>query len=224
VKVPDYLEAVYWWAYVRPWAIKLFERDWLVGLILWGWYRPLEDAALEMVGESLPGRTLQIACVYGEFVPKLWARVEAAGGELDVVDVVPAQLENLKNKLPRKCAARLLQMDSSDMALPSASYDRVVLFFLMHEQPSAIRQRTISEAFRVVKPGGQVLFVEFSKAKWWHPLRYIYLPILKHFEPFAPDVWDHDDVEFWLTKPFADKIEQRRLLFGNYYQVFSVRA
>lgn len=224
MKVPDYLEAVYWWAYVRPWAIKLFERDWLVALILWGWYRPLEDAALDMLGNDLPGRTLQIACVYGEFVPKLCTRVEASGGELDVVDVVEAQLENLKKKLPENNSARLLQMDSSDMSLPSATYDRVILFFLMHEQPFAIRNRTISEAFRVVKPGGQVLFVEFSRARWWHPLRYIYLPLLKHFEPFAPDVWDHEDVEFWLTKPLAKKIEKRRFLFWRYYQVFSVRA
>jgi ubiquinone/menaquinone biosynthesis C-methylase UbiE len=224
VKVPDYLEAVYWWAYVRPWAIRLFERDWLIELILWGWYRPLQEAALEMLGSSLPGRTLQIACVYGEFMPKLHARVAASGGALDVVDVVKAQLENLERKLPANNAVRLWNMDSSDLALPAATYDRVILFFLMHEQPFAIRQRTISEAFRVVKPGGHVLFVEFAKPKWWHPLRYVYLPLLKYFEPFAPDIWDHDDAEFWLSRHWSERIEKRRFLFGHYYQVLMVKA
>src|SRR6516165_10672861 len=33
--VPDYLGAHYWWAYIHPKAVKLFERQWLVNLILW---------------------------------------------------------------------------------------------------------------------------------------------------------------------------------------------
>jgi len=36
--VPDYLNAHYWWAYIHPKAVKLFERQWLVNLILWGNY------------------------------------------------------------------------------------------------------------------------------------------------------------------------------------------
>jgi hypothetical protein len=43
--VPDYLERVYWWAYVHPNAVRLFERQWLVNLILWGNFaRPREIA------------------------------------------------------------------------------------------------------------------------------------------------------------------------------------
>jgi len=32
--IPDYLEKVYWWAYLRPGAVRFFERQWLVNLIL----------------------------------------------------------------------------------------------------------------------------------------------------------------------------------------------
>ena len=222
VRVPDYLEKVYWWAYVRPWAIRLFEREWLINLILIGWYRPLRDAALKMLGSNLPGRTLQMSCVYGSFVPQLYARVESSGGQLDVVDVVQGQLENLKRKLPEANTVRRLHMDASDMALPDADYDRVVIFFLMHEQPFEIRQKTISEAFRVVKPGGQVMIVEFGKPKWWHPLRYMYLPFLKFFEPFAPDIWNHNDLDFWLSKRWAERIARRQTLFGGYYQILLI--
>ncbi len=34
--VPYYLKTHYWWAYVHPRAVKLFERQWLTNLILWG--------------------------------------------------------------------------------------------------------------------------------------------------------------------------------------------
>jgi hypothetical protein len=44
--IPYYLSAHYWWAYVHPRAVQVFERQWLVNLILWGNYPRLRDAAL----------------------------------------------------------------------------------------------------------------------------------------------------------------------------------
>ena len=46
VPMPLYLEQTYWWAYVHPNAVRVFERQWLVNLILWGNYSRLRDAAL----------------------------------------------------------------------------------------------------------------------------------------------------------------------------------
>ncbi|MBP6242855.1 MAG: hypothetical protein KA377_01615, partial [Chromatiaceae bacterium] len=45
--IPDYLQRVYWWAYLHPRAVFLFEREWLVNLILWGNYQRLCDEALQ---------------------------------------------------------------------------------------------------------------------------------------------------------------------------------
>src|SRR5204863_3038013 len=99
VAVPGYLAETYWWAYVDPRAVKLFERQWLVNLILWGNFARLRDAALASLGDTLPGRTLQVACVYGDFTPRLVERIDPANGSLDVVDVLPIQLANLGRKL-----------------------------------------------------------------------------------------------------------------------------
>jgi len=64
--IPRYLEKLYWWADVRPNAVRLFEREWLVNTILFGSYERLRDAALDELGEVINGRTLQVACVYGD--------------------------------------------------------------------------------------------------------------------------------------------------------------
>jgi hypothetical protein len=61
-RIPDYLNEVYWWTYVHPRAVRFFERQWLVNLILWGKYVTMRDATLAEMGDSLPGRTLQVAC------------------------------------------------------------------------------------------------------------------------------------------------------------------
>ena len=157
--IPEYLRLNYWWAYVHPTAVKLFERGWLVNLILWGNYPQLSAAALAALGAARDGRTLQVACVYGDLTPRLAARVGHEGGSLDVVDVLPVQLDNLRKKLPAATAVRLLEQDSSDLALPDATDDRALLFFLLHEQPADIRRRTVLETLRVVKPGGRIILV-----------------------------------------------------------------
>jgi len=149
IDVPRYLQQTYWWAYVHPRAVSLFERQWLVNAILWGNFGRLRDAALDALGAKLPGRTLQIACVYGDLTDKLRRRL-TPGGSLDVVDVLPVQLDNLARKLPGDPRVGLMRGDSSALDIESGSYDRALLFFLLHEQPEDVRRKTLAEALRIV--------------------------------------------------------------------------
>jgi ubiquinone/menaquinone biosynthesis C-methylase UbiE len=214
LEVPYYLNAHYWWAYIHPTAVQLFERQWLVNLILWGNYGRLCDAVMAEMGDSLPGRTLQVACVYGDLTTRLSGRV-ADGGLMDVVDVLPIQLGNLRKKLPRNAPVRLLTMDSTSLNLPDASYDRALIFFLLHEQPSHYRERTLSELFRVVKPGGKIIVVDYDLPRWWHPLRYVWRPLLAKLEPFALDLW-RDEIAKWL--PRSSIRIRKEPFFGGLYQ------
>lgn len=216
VSVPPYLSAHYWWAYVHPRAVKLFERQWLVNLILWGNYPGLRDAALEELGETLPGATLQVACVYGDLTERLCARAAAAEGSVDIVDVLPIQLANLRRKLPPGTPARLLRMNSADLTLPAATYDRALVFFLLHEQPRHVREGTLREVARVVKPGGKIVIVDYARPRWWNPLRYFWGPVLALLEPFALDLW-RNEIAAWLPKSCLPRL-RRRSFFGGLYQ------
>ena len=202
---------------MHPNAVRFFERDWLVNLILWGNYARLRDAALAELGERLPGHTLQVACVYGDLTCRLSEQAAAGGGTVDVVDVLPIQLKNLRRKLSRHAPARLLAMDSADLNLPDASYDRALLFFLLHEQPRDYRERTLREAFRVVRPGGKIVIVDYARPRWWHPLRYLWRPLLAWLEPFALDLWRHEIAE-WLPASQSRGQWRREVLFGGLYQ------
>jgi len=218
--VPAYLQAHYWWAYIHPYGVKFFERPWLINLILWGNYDRLRDAALNQLGSSFEGATLQVACAYGDLSVRLAERVAEYEGDFDVVDVLPIQLQNLRNKLRANTPARLLTMDSSHLPLAEASYDRALLFFLLHEQPASVRRQTLLETWRVVKPGGTIVIVDYAKPRWWHPLRYLWRPVLAALEPFALDLW-REDIGGWL--PDARGRPARRTFFGGLYQMVVVR-
>ena len=219
--IPQYLHDTYWWAYVHPRAVRFFERQWLVNLILWGNFAKLRDAALDALGEELPGRTLQVACVYGDFTPRVAARVPE-GASLDVVDVLPIQLANLRRKLPAGAPVKLHGADASSLAFADAAYDRVVLFFLLHEMPLDVRRRTLSEAMRVVKPGGQVVIVDYHRPARWHPLRPLMKLILARLEPFAMDLWAHE-VREWLPA-LAEGAVRKETYWGGLYQKLVITA
>jgi ubiquinone/menaquinone biosynthesis C-methylase UbiE len=214
--VPRYLEQVYWWAYVHPKAVQLFEREWLVNAILFGNYGRLRDAALNELGKRIEGSLLQVACVYGNLTPRLRERL-MPDAQLDVVDILPVQLRNLANKLPHDERVALLHSDSSSLGRADASYDQVLLFFLLHEQPEAVRRATLREALRVVKPGGKVVIVDYHRPVAWHPLRPLMRRVFRHLEPYAMALWDNE-IEAFLPDLRWPVSMRKETYFGGLYQ------
>lgn len=214
--IPEYLESTYWWAYLHPRAVHIFERQWLVNLILWGNFAKLRDAALQEMGEVIHGKALQVACVYGDFTEHLVRRL-GPEGSLDVVDVAPIQIKNLQTKLsrPERVNARL--QDSTELHFSDASFDSVVVFFLLHEQPADVRKKTIAEALRVTRPGGKLVFVDYHRPMLSNPFRYVMVPVLTTLEPFAMDLW-RGEIADWLPADLAITRIEKQTYFGGLYQ------
>ena len=215
--VPTYLEEVYWWAYVHPNAVRVFERQWLVNAILWGNFSRLRDAALDAMDLPAAARLLQVACVYGDLTARIAARM-GSGAQLDVVDILPVQLGNLKRKLNGHPGTALFQRNSADLGFADGSYDRTLLFFLLHEQPEAVRRQTLAEAVRVTAPGGRIVIADYHCPHRLHPLYYLFRPVLALLEPYALDLW-RSDLASWLPPDADVRIESRRTFFGGLYQL-----
>jgi ubiquinone/menaquinone biosynthesis C-methylase UbiE len=214
--IPDYLQNTYWWAYLHPRAVHIFERQWLVNLILWGNFARLRNAALQEMGEQIQGRVLQVACVYGDFTEHLVRRLGPTGS-LEVVDVAPIQIKNLQSKLGNAAQVQVLQQDSTDLHFEDASHDAVVVFFLLHEQPADARRQTIAQAMRVTKPGGKLVFVDYHKPVAGNPFRYVMVPILTTLEPFAMDMWN-GEIADWLPPDLTVSKIEKQTYFGGLYQ------
>ncbi len=218
--IPAYLQNTYWWAYLHPRAVHIFERQWLVNLILWGNFARLRNAALAEMGTLINGRVLQVACVYGDFTEHLVRRL-GPQGSIDVIDVAPIQINNLHAKLKLAGAdserVNALLQDSSDLHFADASHDDVVVFFLLHEMPTEVRRKTVAEALRVTKPGGKLIFVDYHKPRAWSPFRYLMVPVLTTLEPFAMDVWNNE-IASWLPDGAAVAKLEKKTYFGGLYQ------
>jgi ubiquinone/menaquinone biosynthesis C-methylase UbiE len=223
--IPQYLSKVYWWAYVHPRAVKVFEREWLVNLILFGNYGRLRDKALDSLTDpmsrQIKGRILQVACVYGDLTPRLTRRL-SEDAKLDVVDILPVQLRNLKAKLPCSDQVRLIQCDSASLPQPDDSYDQTLLFFLLHEQPEDVRRATLCEALRVTRPGGKLVIVDYHQPVKRHPLRPLMKLVFRRLEPYAIDLWENEVLAY--LPGYQDQVEvSKKTFFGGLYQMIELQ-
>ncbi len=214
--IPRYLETVYWWAYVHPRAVHVFERGWLINLILFGNYGRLRDRALAELGAPIRGRTLQVACVYGDLTLRLCAAL-AVDARLQVIDILPIQLRNLRAKLPPDERVTILQGDSSSLATADASFDQVLLAFLLHEQPEPVRRATLAEALRVVRPGGKIVIVDYHRPTRRHPMRPLMRAVFNRLEPYAMDLW-RNEIEHFLPEALTPASMHKETYFGGLYQ------
>jgi ubiquinone/menaquinone biosynthesis C-methylase UbiE len=224
VVVPDYLEKTYWWAYTHPNAVRVFERQWLVNLILWGNFAKLRDLALDALTPHTGGRILQVACVYGNFTQSLARRMHGAGS-LTVVDVAPVQITNLHAKLRHEQVPleriHIAQQDATALQFATASQDATVLFFLLHEMPEDVRRQALAQALRVTKPGGKLVLVDYHRPRPSNPFRYVMVPILTLLEPFAMDLWRHD-ISHWLPAGLCVSAIRKQTFFGGLYQLVEI--
>ncbi len=215
-QIPQYLSETYWWAYIHPRAIRVFDRMMAVNFILFGNYRRLRNAVLAALPPKLTGKTLQVACVYGDFTPVLASRL-APDASLDVVDVVPIQLKNLRHKLPAEAPVKLYLRDSTALEFETGKYDQVIVFFLLHEQPEEVRRQTLAEVARVVKPGGRVVVIDYHRPHGLNPLRVLMKPLLSRLEPFALDLW-RCELSRWFPEELAGRNIDKTTYFGGLYQ------
>ncbi len=210
-EVPDYLQDVYYWAYLNPRNVKLLDREIVVRTILWQQHIKLRNAAF---AEIEPGqRVLQSACVYGSFSAKLAEHI-GPEGTLDVYDVAEIQVNNTRRKLRAYPHATVHYGDVLEMDLEP--FDTICCYFLLHELPDTYKREAVNLFLRKVVAGGKVVFVDYHKPRCWHPLKPITSLVFDTLEPFAKGLWRNE------IKDFADNPEQfswrKEPRFGDLFQ------
>lgn len=216
--LPEYLRQTYSWAYLNHRTLPWLDRSLVVSAILWGNAARLMRAA---VAEFSPGSSvLQAACVYGVFSPMLAEQV-GAKGTLDVVDVAPIQISNVRKKLAAypQAVARLADLSEP---LGECTYDGVCCFFLLHEVPENQRRQIVDNLLAAVEPGGKAVFVDYHRCARWNPLAPVMNLVFHTLEPYAPSLLD-TPIESMSARATAFDWTHRTLFGGLYQHVVAVR-
>jgi ubiquinone/menaquinone biosynthesis C-methylase UbiE len=189
--IPDYLHKTYYWAYRNPRNVKLLDHEWVVRTILWQQHNRLTQAALT---EIEPGQhVMQTACVYGNFSLKLAAHIGPEGG-LDIMDVAEVQVRNCRRKLEQFKHATVKHQDV--LFIRDETYEVVCCYFLMHELPDDYKRGVAAALLDAVRPGGKLVFVDYHKPHWAHPLKLITSLVFDTLEPYAKGLWREEIAGF----------------------------
>lgn len=189
--IPDYLHSTYYWAYLNPRNVKLLDREWIVRTILWQQHNRLKQAAFSEIEPGL--HVMQTACVYGNFSTDLAAHVGPAG-RLEILDVAEVQVRNCQRKLNGHEHVTVRHQDV--LYIRDETFDVVCCYFLMHELPDDYKRGVAAALLDSVRPGGKLVFVDYHKPHWAHPLKLITSLVFDTLEPFAKGLWREEIASF----------------------------
>lgn len=234
-EVPEYLSRHYWWAYVNPVAIKGWDVSILgyyplINLVLMGQY---DTMVREFIKVYAPGnrvvdcKALHISSAYGHIVPSIAAHT----ADYTLVDVIGGQLDAARRKLGRQgIDGRCERMNAERLKFGDDTFDRSIVFFLLHELPPDVRARVLSEAIRVVRPGGYLFMAEYNESAKSDTLLFKvpgFRRVSSFLEPFLPGFWQ-EDLEAKLAAAAAiggKRIElvESTDVFGAFYRIRAYR-
>ena len=210
-EIPDYLQDVYYWAYLNPRNVRLLDREIVVRTILWQQHRRLQRLAF---ADIEPGsRVLQSSNVYGSFSPNLVQHI-GLQGSLDLVDVAEVQVNSARRKLQSYPNATVHH--ANILHFDKGPFDTVCCYFLLHELPDIHKREAVNLFLEKIVPGGKVVFVDYHKPRWWHPLKLITSLVFDTLEPFAKGMW-RNEIRQFATKPELYNW-RKETCFGDLFQ------
>jgi ubiquinone/menaquinone biosynthesis C-methylase UbiE len=119
---------------------------------------PLRDALLAVEGGIRKARLLDIACGTGAFLAEVkrnYPRLAVTG-----IDLSLPYLAVAKRRLSAWSRAALLEANAERLPFADASVDVITCIYLFHELPRSARKAVAGEIRRVLKPGGQFIYVD----------------------------------------------------------------
>jgi demethylmenaquinone methyltransferase/2-methoxy-6-polyprenyl-1,4-benzoquinol methylase len=131
-----------------------------------GLHRAWKAFAVSVARPRAGERVLDVAAGSGDLAAAL-SRKTQPGGEVWITDINHRMLERGRDRLlDEGMAAPAVQCDAERLPFPSGYFDCVTVGFGLRNMTR--KEAALAEMARVLKPGGRLMVLEFSKV--WKPL------------------------------------------------------
>jgi len=188
-------------------AILLFQYHRLVSKIVSG-LRPLD---------LRNKKVLITSCAFGNAIPQVVkAAIQAGAERVLIADIIHNELLHAQSKLGNFSGkVDFIQENATAMKQKDGVVDANVMFFLLHELPHHLKGRALSEAGRMLAPGGKLFVAEFHRPELG-VLRALSWTYFKVFEPLGLALWDVHDPLDCLENMGGWACERTTYFFGNF--------
>jgi len=206
--------------------IKMVDYQPIISAILLFQYPHLVTKIVEgLKATDLRGKKVLVtSCAFGNVIPRVVeASVQSGADRILIADIIKNELVHAKSKLGEYAGKiQYVEDNATDMKSQEGSVDANVMFFLLHELPHELKSKALSEAGRMLKPGGKLYLGEFHKPELW-VLRALSWTYFKVFEPLGLALWDSHDPMLLLEEMGGWKAERTTFFFGNFQIVTATK-
>jgi demethylmenaquinone methyltransferase/2-methoxy-6-polyprenyl-1,4-benzoquinol methylase len=177
-----------------------------------GIHRYWKKVAIDLSGVRAGQRVLDLAGGTGDLAAK-FSNLVGETGQVVLSDINPAMLEEGRKKLIDKGLVGNIDYvlaDAEDLPFESNSFDCVTMAFGLRNVTN--KDKALSSIFRVLKPGGRLLVLEFSKTPSEN-LRKIYDLYSEHLIPKLGQWIANDEASYrYLVESIRKHPDQETLL------------
>jgi len=200
--------------------IKLVDFQPIISaILLFQYHRLVSKIVTGLRATNLKHKKVLItSCAFGNVIPRVVdASLNSGASRVVVADIIRNELLHAKSKLDGAYGSRIeyVEDDATSMKQQEGFADANIMFFLLHELPHDLKGKALSEAGRMLAPGGKLYLGEFHKPG---PLvlKCLSWSYFKVFEPLGLALWDSHDPVAILQKMGGWTVERQTFFFDNF--------
>ena len=147
-----------------------FAYDFVVRVLTLNREGAMREESVRLAGIERGATVLDVGCGTGSLT--LRAKTLAGSeGQVYGIDAAPEMIATARRKAQAAGAQVNFQVGVIEaLEFADGTFDRVLSSLMMHHLPDELKGRALAEIYRVLKPGGQLLIVDFDASAARHGL------------------------------------------------------
>ena len=134
--------------------------DWLEPVLMLGRHEPYNRSIVEALALEPGHRVLDLGCGTGVLTRLIADHLDAAVGGFCLGIDAAANMIAVAEKKRSSLTCRFDVMAAETLNLPDGSFDAVVSSLFFHHVPLDLKEKSLSEALRVLRPGGRLVIAD----------------------------------------------------------------